>query len=209
MQLSIRSAFRLDAAAWLPRAASLVLFIALCALAARWALTFSAMRTIPVPQSARVAQTEAVETGAVATLFGGSAQGGVRDVQLIGVVADVADGAGAAIVSLDGGPPKAVRAGTALSAQILLVEIHGRSVVIERNGVRQEIALPIQAGASRSGPTAPSATPPSGAAAPLAIPMTPPAPEVSQPQAQESDSHQLQPAMAPAVPTADPLVPKN
>ncbi|MGN5480139.1 hypothetical protein ACTMU2_35120 [Cupriavidus basilensis] len=55
-----------------------------------------------------MAQTEAVETGAVATLFGGSARGGVRDVQLVGVVADVADGAGAAIVSLDGGPPKAV-----------------------------------------------------------------------------------------------------
>lgn len=229
MQLSIRPALRLDAAAWLPRAASLVLFITLCALATRWVLTFSAMRTIPAPQSARVAQTEAVETGAVATLFGGSAQGGVRDVQLIGVVADVADGAGAAIVSLDGGPPKAVRAGTALSAQIRLVEIHGRSVVIERNGIRQEIALPVQVGAARSGSAPLPGTPPSGAAAPLATPMTPPAPAVSQPPVQsvqpsastavqqpaaqpptqEIDQRQLQPAMAPAVPPADPLVPKN
>lgn len=232
MQLSLRPVFRPDAAAWLPRAASLVLFVALCALATRWMLTFSAMRTIPVPQAARVAQTEALETGAVATLFGGSAQGGVRDVQLVGVVADVADGAGAAIVSLDGGPPKAVRAGTALSQQIRLVEIHGRSVVIERNGVRQEIALPLQAGAPPSGP-APLATPPSGAAAPLATPMTPPAPAVSQapaqtpqqvppsppatmqqqapaqPQSQNIDPHQLQPAMAPHAPMAEPLVPKN
>ncbi|WER45806.1 general secretion pathway protein [Cupriavidus sp. WKF15] len=232
MQLSFRPVFRPDAAAWLPRAASLVLFVALCALATHWVLTFSAMRTIPVPQAARVAQTEAIETGAVATLFGGSAQGGVRDVQLVGVVADVADGAGAAIVSLDGGPPKAVRAGTALSQQIRLVEIHGRSVVIERNGVRQEIALPVQAGAERSGP-APLATPPSGAAAPLATPMTPPAPAVSQPpapsspapqpiqpaspappvnmqpQPQNVDPHQLQSAVAPHAPMAEPLVPKN
>jgi general secretion pathway protein C len=228
VQLSLRPVFRPDAAAWLPRAASLVLFVALCALATRWVLTFSAMRTIPVPQAARVAQTEAVETGAVATLFGGSAQGGVRDVQLIGVVADVADGAGAAIVSLDGGPPKAVRAGTALSQQIRLLEIHGHSVVIERNGVRQEIALPVQAGASRSGP-APLATPPSGAAAPLATPMTPPAVsqaplQTTQPgqpsapanlqqqppvQPQNIDPHQLQPAMAPHAPMAEPLVPKD
>ena len=226
MQLSLRPVFRPDAAAWLPRAASLVLFVALFALATRWVLTFSAMRTIPVPQAARVAQTEALETGAVATLFGGSAQGGVRDVQLVGVVADVADGAGAAIVSLDGGPPKAVRVGTALSQQIRLVEIHGRSVVIERNGVRQEIALPVQAGALRSGP-APLAMPPSGAAAPLATPMTPPAPAVSQTpqpvpppatmpqqapaqtQMQNIDPHQLQPAVAPHAPMANPLVPKN
>lgn len=231
MQLSLRPVFRPDAAAWLPRAAALVLFVALCALATRWMLTFSAMRTIPVPQAARVAQTEAVETGAVATLFGGSAQGGVRDVQLIGVVADVSDGAGAAIVSLDGGPPKAVRAGTALSQQIRLVEIHGRSVVIERNGVRQEIVLPVQAGAPNAGAAPLPATPPSGAAAPLATPMPPPAPAVSQPPAQTPqpvpppatmpqqapaqppmqniDPHQLQPAVAPHAPMAEPLVPKN
>ncbi|MCY1285525.1 hypothetical protein D9M70_344700 [compost metagenome] len=181
MQLSLRPVLRFNAAApWLPRLASVALFVALCALATYWALTFSAMRTLPVPQSARVAQTEAVETGAVATLFGGSAQGGPRDVQLLGVVAEVDGGAGAAIVSLDGGPPKAVRSGAELSQQIRLVEIRQRSVVIERSGVRQEIALPVQPGAARApaagapAPTLP--TPPAGAAAPMATPMPPPAP---------------------------------
>ncbi|WP_454752499.1 type II secretion system protein N [Cupriavidus necator] len=233
MQLSLRPDFRFDAsAAWLPRLASLVLFIALCALATYWALTFSAMRTIPVPQSARVAQTEAVETGAVATLFGGSAQGGPRDVQLLGVVAEVDGGAGAAIVSLDGGPPKAVRSGASLSQQIRLAEIRQRSVVIERNGVRQEIALPLQAGATRGAPppAAPAAlpTPPAGAAAPMATPMPPPAPVVSQPvpppqspqpqpqtqpsqpaQPQMADPRQYQPAMVPPAPAGGALVPKN
>lgn len=176
-----RPAFRFDlSATWLPRVAGLALFVALCALVTHWVLVFSAMRTIPVPKSARVAQTDAVETGAVATLFGGSADAGVRDVQLIGVVADL-DGIGpaAAILSLDGGPPKAVRAGAALSSQIRLKEIHGRNIVIERNGVRQEIALPLQNSVTVGRPGALPATPPSGAAAPLATPM--PAPVQSPP----------------------------
>ncbi|CAJ94591.1 General secretion pathway protein [Cupriavidus necator] len=233
MQLSLRPSLRFDASApWLPRLASLVLFIALCALATYWVLTFSAMRTIPVPQSARVAQTEAVETGAVATLFGGSAQGGPRDVQLIGVVAEVDGGAGAAIVSIDGGPPKAVRAGAELSPQIRLAEIRQRAVVIERSGVRQEIVLPLQAGATRGAPAAAGAlpTPPAGAAAPMATPMPPPAPVVSQPaapaqqpqgqapaqqaqpaqpQPQPVDPRQYQPAMAPQAAGEGQLAPKD
>lgn len=162
----------------MPRAASLVLFVALCALATHWVLTFSAMRTIPVPKSARIAQTEPVETGAVATLFGGSAQAGVRDVQLIGVVADL-DGVGpaAAILSLDGGPPKAVRVGASLSPQIRLTEIHSRNIVIERNGVRQEIPLPVQGAANSGRAGNVPAAPPAGAGAPLSTPMpAPPAP---------------------------------
>ncbi|MFJ4290422.1 type II secretion system protein N [Cupriavidus sp. NPDC089707] len=240
MQLSLRPVLRFHAAApWLPRLASVALFVALCALATYWALTFSAMRTLPVPQSARVAQTEAVETGAVATLFGGSAQGGPRDVQLLGVVAEVDGGAGAAIVSLDGGPPKAVRSGAELSQQIRLVEIRQRSVVIERSGVRQEIALPVQPGAARAsaaGAAAPALpTPPAGAAAPMATPMPPPAPPTtvasqpaqptqpapgqppqpqvqSQPQQSQSQAQpaaQHQPMMAPPPSQDGMLVPKN
>ncbi|SOY52591.1 type II secretion system protein N [Cupriavidus taiwanensis] len=178
MQLSLRPSFRFDASAlWLPRLASVALFIALCALVTYWVLTFSAMRTIPVPKSARVAQTEAVETGAVATLFGGSAQAGPSNVQLLGVVAELGGGTSAAIVSIDGGPAKAVRMGADLAPQLRLVEVRQRAVVIERNGVRQEIALPLQAAATRGAPRAasPLPTPPAGAAAPMATPMPPPA----------------------------------
>nr|WP_255650801.1 general secretion pathway protein [Cupriavidus sp. DB3] len=178
--MSLPSAFRFDAgAAWLPRIATLLLFVALCALATRWVLTFSAMDTIPVPKTARVAQTEAVETGAIATLFGGSPQAGVRDVQLLGVIADPVGG-GAAVVSIDNGPPRALRAGAALSPQIRLVEIRDRAVVIERDGARQTIALPARPLAARGtlprATPAPLATPPSGAAAPLSTPATPPMP---------------------------------
>ncbi|NOV25561.1 general secretion pathway protein [Cupriavidus necator] len=204
MQLSVRPPFRFDASAlWLPRLASVVLFIALCALVTYWVLTFSAMRTIPVPKSARVAQTEAVETGAVATLFGGSAQRGPSNVQLLGVVAELGGGASAAIVSIDGAPAKAVRMGAELSPQIRLVEVRQRAVVIERNGVRQEIALPLQAAATRAAPrgASPLPTPPAGAAAPLATPM-PPAQAAGQPT--PAQSPRGQPPGQPAQPQAQP-----
>lgn len=196
MPSSIRRRFSSDPATqWLPRAAALVLFVALCALITHWVLTFSAMRTIPVPKSARIARTDAVETGAIATLFGGSAQAGVRDIQLIGVVADL-DGVGrsAAIVSLDGGPPKAVRAGASLSSQIRLTEIHGRNIVIERNGVRQEIALPLQDTVAAGRPGEVPAPPPAGAAAPLSTPM--PAP-VQSPPPQVASAPVRQPSQPP------------
>jgi general secretion pathway protein C len=163
------------------RLLSLVLFAALCALLTHWVLTLSSLRSLSVPREARVAQTDALETGAAVSLFGGGPQSGPRDVQVAGVVADLADGTGAAIVSVDGGPPQAVRAGKSLSPNLKLVEIKSRSVVIERNGVRQEIPLPASAvagvsPASRHVPSLP--LPPSGAAAPLATPAVPPAPAV-------------------------------
>lgn len=160
------------------RLLSLVLFAALCALLAHWVLTLSSLRSLSVPREARVAQTDALETGAAVTLFGGGPQSGPRDVQVAGVVADLADGSGAAIVSIDGGPPQAIRAGKALSPSLKLVEIKARSVVIERNGVRQEIALPASAvaGISPAGRNAALPLPPSGAAAPMATPAMPPPP---------------------------------
>ena len=161
------------------RLLSLVLFAALCALLTHWVLTLSSLRALSAPREARVAQTDALETGAAVTLFGGGPQNGPRDVQVMGVVADLADGSGAAIVSVDGGAPQAVRAGKSLSSNLKLVEIKARSVVIERNGARQEIPLPASAvagvsPANRNAPPMP--LPPSGAAAPLSTPATPPVP---------------------------------
>ncbi|CAJ0703779.1 type II secretion system protein N [Ralstonia holmesii] len=163
------------------RLLSLVLFAALCALLTHWALTLSSLRSLGAPREARVAQTDALETGAAVTLFGGGPQNGPRDVQVMGVVADLADGSGAAIVSVDGGAPQAVRAGKSLSSNLKLVEIKARSVVIERNGTRQEIPLPASAvaGVSPANRNAsPLPLPPAGAAAPLSTPATPPAPPV-------------------------------
>ena len=192
------------------RLLSLVLFAALCALLTHWVLTLSSLRSLSVPREARVAQTDALETGAAVTLFGGGPQNGPRDVQVMGVVADLTDGSGAAIVSVDGGPPQAVRAGKSLSSNLKLVEIKARSVVIERNGARQEIPLPANAVAGQGGAglsayrNAPSMPlPPSGAAAPLATPAAPPPPAVPNNPANTAMPGAMLPIAPPQINTGD------
>ncbi|WP_426395622.1 type II secretion system protein N [Ralstonia sp. R-29] len=192
------------------RLLSLVLFAALCALLTHWVLTLSSLRSLSVPREARVAQTDALETGAAVTLFGGGPQSGPRDVQVMGVVADLTDGSGAAIVSVDGGPPQAVRAGKSLSSNLKLVEIKARSVVIERNGARQEIPLPASAiaGVSQAGRNAPPSMPlpPSGAAAPLATPAMPP-PAVPNNPANTAMPGAMLPIAPPQINTGDEAAP--
>ncbi|AJW43511.1 MULTISPECIES: type II secretion system protein N [Ralstonia] len=187
------------------RLLSLVLFAALCALLTHWVLTLSSLRSLSVPREARVAQTDALETGAAITLFGGGPQNGPRDVQVIGVVADLADGSGAAIVSVDGGAPQAVRAGKSLSSNLKLVAIKARSVVIERNGARQEIPLPasaVAAGVSPANRNAPAMPlPPSGAAAPLSTPATPPSPGPAPSVANNPANTTMPGAMLPIAPS--------
>ncbi|WP_439892457.1 type II secretion system protein N [Ralstonia sp. 25C] len=192
------------------RLLSLVLFAALCALLTHWVLTLSSLRSLSVPREARVAQTDALETGAAVTLFGGGPQSGPRDVQVMGVVADLTDGSGAAIVSVNGGPPQAVRAGKSLSSNLKLVEIKARAVVIERNGARQEIPLPASAiaGVSQGGRNAPPSMPlpPSGAAAPLATPAMPP-PAVPNNPANTAMPGAMLPIAPPQINTGDEAAP--
>jgi general secretion pathway protein C len=118
---------------------SLLLFLGVCALATYWVTTWMAMRTLPVPAQAQVVQPQSLETGAVRTLFGGTNRGASSNVRLLGVVS--AGPRGAAILAVDGGEPQVVRAGGAL-ADLVLVEVLPRRVVLERNGVRQELPLP-------------------------------------------------------------------
>lgn len=53
-----------------------------------------------------------------------------------------------AIVSLDGGPPRAVRSGEQLARGVRLVAIEGRGLLIERAGERSRIEVPVLAQAS-------------------------------------------------------------
>lgn len=171
-----RPALRLSLfAAWLPHTASLALLVAVCALVIHWVVIFSAMRLIPVLKYSRIPHGESVGTCALATLFGGGAQVGAREVQLIGVVANLDDmGSAAAILSLDSGPAKAVHVGASLSPQIRLTEIHSRSIVIERNGVRREIMLPIEGTRVVAPPAESAAVPPADADAHSSTPLPPP-----------------------------------
>lgn len=125
--------------AYLPRLVSLLLFLAMCALATYWITTLIGLRTLPVPAQAQVVQPQALETGALRTLFGGTGGAGSTTVRLFGVVA--AGPNGAAILAVEGGEPKVVRVGGTLEG-MALVEVHPRRVVLERRGVRQELQLP-------------------------------------------------------------------
>ncbi len=77
-----------------------------------------------------------------ATLFGSRpAQGGGDGVQLLGILAFDPQHA-AAIVSVGGEPARAVRLNGSVADATTLTEVRAHSIVVERNGVKREIALP-------------------------------------------------------------------
>lgn len=67
-------------------------------------------------------------------------------IQVSGVIAG-SQGA-VAIVSIDGGPARAVRSGEELARGVRLVAIEGRGLVIERGGQRSRVEVPVLAQAS-------------------------------------------------------------
>ncbi|WP_236180694.1 general secretion pathway protein GspC [Pseudomonas mosselii] len=67
-------------------------------------------------------------------------------IQVSGVMAG-SQGA-VAIVSIDGGPARAVRSGEELARGVRLVAIEGRGLVIERAGQRSRVEVPVLAQAS-------------------------------------------------------------
>lgn len=129
------------------RACTVLLVLALGATAAEWALTFSARRTPPEPLSAlvlgnQVARSQAAETVAIARLFGAQASGEANSVRLLGVIARGTRGKGVALLSVDGQPAIAVRAGDTIAGDATLAEVRADSVLVSRSGVTREIRLP-------------------------------------------------------------------
>ncbi|KVX51787.1 type II secretion system protein N [Burkholderia stagnalis] len=119
------------------RILSLALFAALCATATYWVVTLSA-REAPLPAAAA---RPPIRTEDAAALFGGQLdKNPVQDIHLFGILA-LQRGA-AAIVGIGGEPPRAVSLGTELAPGAKLAEVRERSIIVERNGARAEIALP-------------------------------------------------------------------
>ena len=127
--------------------ANLVLLLALAAVCTYWVLQFTATRRTPEPLVAvasgdRVARTAPVDTAAAAALFGSSGGNASSRIRLTGVIAEGANGAGIALLSLDGQPAIPYRAGEAIDDDISLVEVRRNGVVIRSaQGVR-ELAMP-------------------------------------------------------------------
>lgn len=79
------------------------------------------------------------DTAAVAQWFGGAALR-VR-VAASGVIAGQ-DGLGAALLSIDGGPPRAYRVGQTLAPGVILSAIGPHSVTIAQDGAIENVAVP-------------------------------------------------------------------
>ncbi|AJK50051.1 general secretion pathway protein GspC [Burkholderia plantarii] len=100
------------------------------------------LRAPEPPAPAAPAQPAPFDTAAGSQLFGSKAgDDATRAPLLLGVLSF--DGShGAAIVGIGGEPPRVVRIGGALGQAGKLVAVRARSIVIDRDGLRREIALP-------------------------------------------------------------------
>ncbi|HEV2611162.1 MAG TPA: type II secretion system protein N [Noviherbaspirillum sp.] len=126
-----------------PLIASFVLFIALCASAAYWAMQLFKPPVRPVAAPPRAAQAD-VNTQAAAALFGGR-QGKVvvaSNYQLRGVISSGNGRDSVAILSADGKPAQAVRMNMEIAPGVTVKEVHRGYVLLSEGGVTKRVELP-------------------------------------------------------------------
>lgn len=166
-----------------PLVASFILFIALCASGAYWAMQLFKPPVRPVAAAPRPAAT-AVRPEAAAMLFGGKgAKTAVAsNYQLKGVIFSPVPGESVAILSADGKPAQAIRIDMEVAPGVTVKEVHRQYVMLLEDGVAKRVELPEELQAQAS-PAAASPVP--ARPAPMQRPTTPPAapPQPVQPQA--------------------------
>jgi general secretion pathway protein C len=117
--------------------ASIALFIVVLALWA-WAFHTPAAAALGHPAS-----QPALDTSTGGTLFGAQPDRGQHDqVQLLGILTFDPQH-GAAIVSVGGNDARVVRVNGSIAESTTLSEVRAHSIIIERNGIQHEIALPV------------------------------------------------------------------
>lgn len=187
-----------------PLVASFVLFIALCASVAYWAMQ---VFTPPVRPAAAPppAPQPAPNLAAAAGLFGGRSNMAVAsNFQLKGVIFSGNPASSVAILAADGKPAQAIRANTEVMPGVTVKEVHRKYVLLSDGGVIKRVELP--EGAKSEGAVATSARTPSsptrGAPTtppPTAAPAAPPRVVVSPPpQAQPAQPTQQNAGVPPA-----------
>ncbi len=205
---------------------SVLLFAALCAIVAGWALQLLAPRA-PIAPAGAVAQAQPpTDLSAAGQLLGGAPRPvdpvaeGPSNIQVAGVLA--AGARGVALLAVDGRPAKPFAVGEAVVDGTTVRSVTGDAVELERGGRPMRLAAPargsidvLTSGPQRGAGGAPApasspglpplparALPPAGAAAPLAEPGAPsqPPPGIGVPS--------LVPGLPPGVPpVAPPPVP--
>ena len=122
----------------LPLVATLASGAALVAVSL-WAVRLLSVSDAPAPSP--VAPPASLDVTASAQLFGAKPDNGRDAIQLLGVLAFDARRA-AAIVSIGGDASRVVSLGAAIGEAAKLAEVRARSIVVDRNGLQREIALP-------------------------------------------------------------------
>lgn len=184
----------------LPHIVSFLLFIALCASAAYWAMQLFKPPVRPVAVPPRVAQEE-IRPDAAATLFG-SRKGSAAvasNYQLRGVIFSGNPRDSVAIISADGKPPQAIRADREVVPGVTIKEVHRDHVLLSEGGVTKRVDLPESAKGLAGIAEAPVAT----------RPVTPPAPTQPIPSRAPSAAaaqQQVVPAV-PSLPAGQPVPP--
>lgn len=125
----------MDAPAFLKGAAVVAIAIG----AGVWGALLLAPTASELPPALDAAQAPQHDTAPVAQWFGGAALR-VR-VAAAGVIA-AGDGGGAALLSVDGGPVRAYRAGQSLAPGVTLDSVAAAAVFIDQDGVVEEVAMP-------------------------------------------------------------------
>jgi general secretion pathway protein C len=128
-----------------PLIASFVLFIALCASAAYWAMQLfkPPLRAVSAPPRTAL---PAPKLDAAAGLFGGRLNAVVAsNFQLKGVVVASNPAESVAILAANGKPAQAIRANAEVAPGVTVKEINRRYVLLSEGGVIKRVELPVDA----------------------------------------------------------------
>ena len=125
-----------------PLITSFILFIALCASTAYWAMQFikPTQRSIAAPPQA--IQNEP-SLDAAASLFGShTTSAAASNIQLKGVVVGSNPSESVAILLANGKPAQAIRIDAEILPNFIVKEVHSGYVLLSENGVLKRVELP-------------------------------------------------------------------
>ncbi|MBC7416399.1 MAG: hypothetical protein H7327_15850 [Herminiimonas sp.] len=144
---------------------SFILFLALCASLAYWALQVIRPPVRPTAAPAPVAVAE-VRLDSAAGLFGGRpvALAAASNYQLKGVVVAANGRESIAILSADGKPAQAVGINVEMQPGVVVKEVHSQYILLSEGGVIKRVALPEGAKAVQQAEFTTGALPPLGGA---------------------------------------------
>ena len=126
----------------LPGLTSFVLFVALCAASAYWAMLLFKPAVRPVAAPPQASQP-AIGVEAALGLFGGNASVAVAsNFQLKGVVVSDVERESVAILSADGKPAQAIAVGAEVMPGVSVKEVHAQYVLLSDAGVIKRVELP-------------------------------------------------------------------